>query len=69
MQLEERGNIKTERGRVRATVGMCDEEWTRDRTKPRGSRENPVGFNLTTPKTSDPGIARASVFVASSGDT
>jgi hypothetical protein len=50
------------------TVGTSNEEWTRDRTKPRGSRENPDS-TLSTPKTLDPGIARACVFVASSGDT
>jgi hypothetical protein len=32
------------------TVGTSDEEWTRDRNKPRGSRENPVGFNPNDPE-------------------
>jgi hypothetical protein len=32
------------------TVGTSDKEWTRDRTKPRGSRENPVEFNPNNPK-------------------
>jgi hypothetical protein len=31
------------------TVGTSDEGWTRDRTKPRESRENPVGFNSNDP--------------------
>jgi hypothetical protein len=32
------------------TVGTSDEEWTRDRTKPRRSRENSVGFNPNDPE-------------------
>jgi hypothetical protein len=32
------------------TIGTSDEKWTRDRTKPRGSRENPVGFNPNYPE-------------------
>jgi hypothetical protein len=32
------------------TVGTSDEEWTHDHTKPRGSRENPVGFNPNDPE-------------------
>jgi hypothetical protein len=32
------------------TVGTSDEEGTRDRTKPRGSRENPVGFSPSDPE-------------------
>jgi hypothetical protein len=32
------------------TVGTSDEEWTRDRTKTRASRENPVGFNPDNPE-------------------
>jgi hypothetical protein len=35
---------------TRHTVGTSDEEWTRGRTKPRGSRENPVGFNSINPE-------------------
>jgi hypothetical protein len=31
------------------TVETSDEEWTRDRIKPRGSRGNPVGFNSNDP--------------------
>jgi hypothetical protein len=32
------------------TIGTSDEDWTRDRTKPRGSPENPVGFNPNDPE-------------------
>jgi hypothetical protein len=32
------------------TVGTSDEEWTRARTKPRESRDNPVGFNANDPE-------------------
>jgi hypothetical protein len=32
------------------TVGTIDEEWTCDRTKPYGSRENPVGFSSNDPE-------------------
>jgi hypothetical protein len=32
------------------TIGRSDEEWTRDRTKPRRSSENPVGFNPNDPE-------------------
>jgi hypothetical protein len=31
------------------TVVTRDEEWTRDRTKPRGSRDSPVGFHSNDP--------------------
>jgi hypothetical protein len=35
---------------INQTVGTSDEEWTRDSTKTRGSRENPVGFNPNDPE-------------------
>jgi hypothetical protein len=35
---------------TRRTGGTGDVEWARDRARPRGSRENPVGFNPADPE-------------------
>jgi hypothetical protein len=35
---------------TRRTGGTGDVEWSRDRVRPRGSRENPVGFNPDDPE-------------------
>jgi Retrotransposon gag protein len=43
-------HTKRKRKGMSHTVGTSDEKWTRDRTKPRGSRLNPVEFNSYDPE-------------------
>jgi hypothetical protein len=70
MQLEGRLNIQTER---KGYVPQCRKKETKSgpATAPSlvGVAKALSDSTLTTLKTSDPGIARASVFVASSGVT
>jgi hypothetical protein len=70
MQLEGRVNMQTDRGMVRATLSARATK-NGHATAPSlvGVAKTLSDSTLSTPKASDPGIARASVFVASSGDT